>query len=141
MAASSACEVGLLSPSRATGPEAQSYEAAEQSATRRGPDELYREELICRIRQMFDDGENPERDAAIAALARDLGHHHPDGQTRRVIDAALRIALGRGILEDHRRSLRLAAVNIDHYQRRFLKEQFLASLSGSSGYGRRATRN
>jgi hypothetical protein len=79
---------------------------------------------------MFGDGENRERDAAISALARDLGHQHSDSRLREELDAALRVAVGRGILANHFSSLHLAARNMDQYERNFLKEQFLASLSG-----------
>ena len=131
--ASPVSQAELLPLSEAAEPEAPPYEAAAvagQGVTRRGPDELDREELICRIRQMFSDGENRTQDAATGVLARDLGYQHPDSRIHEDLDAALRIAVGRGILANHNGALRLAARNIDHYQRSFLKEQFLASLLG-----------
>jgi hypothetical protein len=137
-AASPVSQADLLPPLRAVEPEAPPYAAvvAEQPVARREPDELDREELICRIRQLFSDGENRGQDAAIGALARDLGHQHPSNRIRENLDAALRIAVGRGILEDRHRSLRLAARNVGEYERNFLKEQFLASLSGRPWIGR-----
>jgi len=61
---------------RVVKPEAQRYEAAdrgEPASTRPDPDEHDREDLICRIRHMFGDGEERERGAVIGALARERG--------------------------------------------------------------------
>jgi hypothetical protein len=114
-------------------PEAQRYEAADATAhgaTRLDPDELDREDLICRIRQMFGDGEERRRDAVIDALVRELGYHDAAGRIHIAVENALRIAIGRKILADESGALRLSARNIEQYERNLLKEQFLASLSG-----------
>lgn len=114
---------------KAAEPEAQPYEAANASAhsgTHLDPDEQDHEDLICRIRHMFVDGEERRRDAVIDALARELGCQ--DAASR--IHNALHIAVERKILANERGALRLSARNIEQYERNLLKEQFLASLSG-----------
>jgi hypothetical protein len=114
-------------------PEAQRYAAAgtsARSATRPDLDELDREDLICRIRHMFDDGEQRERDAAVDALARELGYRDAGSRIHEAIENALRIAVGRKILANDGAALRLSARSIEQYERNLLKQQFLASLSG-----------
>jgi predicted helicase len=118
---------------KAAEPEAQPYEAANASAhggTRRDPDEQDHEDLICRIRHMFGDGEDRERDAAIGALVRELGCQDAASRIHTAVEHALRIAIERSILVDKSGGLRLSARNIEQYERHLLKEQFLASLSG-----------
>ena len=114
-------------------PEARRYEAPDTSAhgeTRLDTDGLDQEDLVCRLRHMFGDGEERERAAAIEALARELGHHDARGRIHEAIESALRIAVGRKILADESGALRLSAHSIEQYERHLLKEQFLASLSG-----------
>jgi hypothetical protein len=113
--------------------EAQRYEAADASAhaaARFDPDELDQEDLICRIRHMFGDGEERERDAVIDALARELGYHDAASRIHTAVENALRTAIGREVLAREGGALRLSARNIEQYDRNLLKEQFLASLSG-----------
>ena len=66
---------------RVAKPEAQRYETAdkaEPASTGPDPDEHDREDLICRIRHMFGDGEERKRVAAIDPLAREvLGRSKP----------------------------------------------------------------
>jgi len=119
--------------SRDTVPETPPYEpaaAAEQRVIGHEPDELDREDLICRIRHLFGDGEERQRDAVIEALAREVGLQDAGSRIRKAIDHALRIAIGRNILANEHGALRLSARNIEQYERNLLKEQFLASLSG-----------
>ena len=114
-------------------PEAQRYEAADKSAhdaTGLDTDGLDREDLICRIRHMFGDGEERERDAVIDALVRELGYHDAASRIHAAVENALRIAIGRSILANESGALRLSARSIEQYERDLLKEQFLASLSG-----------
>lgn len=94
------------------------------------PDELDREDLICRIRHMFGDGEERERDAAIDVLTQELGFQEAASRIHDTIENALRTAIGRKILANKGGALRLSARNIAQYERNLLKEQFLASLSG-----------
>jgi hypothetical protein len=114
-------------------PEAQRYEAADASAhgvPRLDPNELDREDLICRIRQMFGDGEKRRRDAVTDALARELGYQDAGNRIHEAVDNALRIAVERNVLGNEGGTLRLSARSIDQHERNVLKEQFLASLSG-----------
>ena len=114
-------------------PEARPYEATDMSAhsaMHPALDELDPEDLICRIRQMFGNGEERRRDAVIDALVRELGYQDAAGRIHTAVDDALRIAIRRKILADESGALHLSARNIEQYERDFLKEQFLASLSG-----------
>jgi hypothetical protein len=113
--------------------EAQRYEAidiSEPAATSPDPDEVTWEDLICRIRQMFVDGEERQRNAVIDALSRKLGYLDAASHIHKAVDDALRMAVGRKILANEGGALRLYARNIEQYERNLLKEQFLASLSG-----------
>ncbi len=112
--------------------DAPSYEAAvsvELDAIRPGPDELDREDLICRIRHLFG-GQEREREAAIDALARELGYQRTGARVYDELDNAIRAAARRGITTSERGVIRLFARAIEDYDRDFLKEQFLASLQG-----------
>jgi predicted helicase len=114
-------------------PEAPPYEttaSTELDATRPNPDELDREDLICRIRQLFGDGQERERDAAIDVLARELGYQRTGIRVHEELDNALRTAVRRGVLASERGTVCLFARTIEEYDRDFLKEQFLASLLG-----------
>lgn len=118
---------------KAAEPEAPLYETAastELDAARPNPDELDRDGLICRIRQLFGDGQERGRDIAIDALARELGYQRTGTKIQEELDNALRTAVRRGILASERGIVRLFARTIDQYERDFLKEQFLASLLG-----------
>ncbi|MDI4235560.1 hypothetical protein OZ411_22390 [Bradyrhizobium sp. Arg237L] len=114
---------------KAAEPEAPPYKTAFE-ATRLNPDDLDREELICRIRHLFGDGQGRERDAAIDALARELGYQRTGARVYDELDNAMRAAARRGITTSERGVIRLFARAIEDYDRDFLKEQFLASLQG-----------
>jgi Type ISP C-terminal specificity domain len=114
-------------------PEVPPYETApltELDAIRPNPDELDREDLICRIRQLFGDGQERERETAIDALARELGYQRTGTRIHEELDNALRTAVRRGVLTSERGTVCLFARTIEQYDRDFLKEQFLASLLG-----------
>jgi hypothetical protein len=118
---------------KAAEPEAPPYEAValtELDAARPNPDQLDREDLICRIRQLFGDGKERERETAIEALARGLGYQRTGTRIHEELDNALRTAVRRGILATESGAVRLFARAIEQYDRDFLKEQFLASLLG-----------
>ncbi|ODM71375.1 hypothetical protein A6X20_30315 [Bradyrhizobium elkanii] len=92
--------------------------------------EFDREDLICRIRHLFGDGQQREREAAIDALARELGYQRTGVRIYDELDGAMRAAVRRGITASDRGIVRLFARAIEEYDRDFLKEQFLASLQG-----------
>jgi hypothetical protein len=79
---------------------------------------------------MFGRGEAREREAAIDALARELGYQRTGPRIHEKLDNALRTAVRRGILANEHRAVRLLARTIEEYDRGPLKEQFLASLPG-----------
>ncbi|RQH06890.1 type ISP restriction/modification enzyme [Bradyrhizobium sp. RP6] len=123
-------------PSRllqAAEPDTTSYDPAasvDLDARCTEPDELDREDLICRIRHLFGDGQKREREAAIDALARELGYQRTGARIYDELDGAMRAAVRRGITASDRGVVRLFARAIEEYDRDFLKEQFLASLQG-----------
>jgi hypothetical protein len=89
-----------------------------------------REELICQVRQYFAGVASQKRDVAIKELASLFGYLRTGRRIRESIDNALRTAVRRGILVNHSGELSLATGAIEHYERAFLKEQFLAALVG-----------
>lgn len=114
-------------------PEAAPYEATDArvlGGARSDPHVIDPEDLICRVRQMFADGEERARTAAIHALARGLGDQRLDRRIQDALDAVLRAAVRRGILTNEGGTLRLFARHIEEYERGRLKEQFLGSLPG-----------
>jgi predicted helicase len=118
---------------KAAEPDTTSHESAASGGLDvRGSesDELVREDLICRIRNLFGDGQERERDAAIDALARELGYERTGARIYDELDGAMRAAVRRGITASDRGVVRLFARAIEEYDRDFLKEQFLASLQG-----------
>ena len=122
----------LLAQPRAAETETRRYETdkgTNPGPTRIDPGELDQEDLVCRIRQMFSDGQERDRESAIDALARELGYQRTGPRIREELDNALRIAVRRGVLENERGTLRLLVRSVENYERDFLKEQFLASLS------------
>lgn len=82
------------------------YPAEEESSEGNGqrpqqrvdPEQLDRDELVCMIRQRFSDAQIRDRDAAIRALAKELGYERAGGRIRETLDNALRTAVRRGVL-------------------------------------------
>jgi Type ISP C-terminal specificity domain len=112
--------------------KAQPYgedEPAKLKAINSSPENLDREDIICRIRQLFADGQERARDEAISSLAQELDHQLT-AENDKELSNALRTAVRRGILDNNHGSMRLFARTIEEYQRDFLKEQFLAALHG-----------
>ncbi len=95
-------------------------------------EDLDREELVCHVRQLFMDGGVREREAAISELARELGYQRTGPRIHEVLDDTIRTAVRRSIIENTGGNLKIAAKSIEHYEREFLKDQFLASLGGSA---------
>lgn len=118
---------------KAAEPVPEPYETVtltERESTHPNPDELDRDDLICRIRLLFADGHERERETAIEALARELGYQRTGGQIHDELDNALRTAARRGIVTSEHGTVCLFVRTIEQYDREFLKEQFLASLLG-----------
>ncbi|MCX6071147.1 MAG: hypothetical protein NTU91_09875 [Chloroflexi bacterium] len=103
---------------------------AEPTVERPDPDELDREDLMCRIRQLFSVGEERERETAIDVLARELGYERTGPRIHEELDNALRTAVRRGIVIASGGVLKLDVRRIEDYDRAILKELFLASLQG-----------
>jgi hypothetical protein len=102
----------------------------EAGVTRQNLDDLDQGDLICRIRQLFSDGQERQRDKAIDSLARELGYQRTTARIHGELDSALRTAVRRKILASEPGTLRLFSRTIEQYDRDFLKEQFLSSLLG-----------
>lgn len=72
------------------------------------------------------------RDELLRQAAYALGHQRLGKNTREELDGAVRRAVRRGVAENDGEQLRLLARSLEDYERPFLKEQFLASLSATS---------
>lgn len=120
----------LLKAAESETPSYETVASAELDATRSHLEDLDREDLICRIRQLFGDGQERERDEAIDALARELDYQRTGTRIHEELNNALRTAVRRGILANKSGAVSLFARTIEQYDRDFLKEQFLASLPG-----------
>lgn len=88
------------------------------------------EDLPCQIRALFSDGRPRDRETAIRELREQLGFNRTGPVLREALDNGLRTAVRRGILTNEGGTLRLGPASIGDFDRDFLKEQFLASLSG-----------
>lgn len=95
-------------------------------------DDLEADELICAVRQLFNDGSIRDRDTAIGDLAGQVGFARVGSRIRESLDNVVRTAMRRGILENNGSGLRIHARSLEEYDRSFLKEQFLASLRGKA---------
>jgi hypothetical protein len=95
-------------------------------------DDLDTDELICSVRQLFNDGTVRNRDSAIGDLAGQVGFARVGSRIRESLDNVVRTAMRRGILENNGSGFRIHARSLEQYDRSFLKEQFLASLRGKA---------
>jgi hypothetical protein len=95
-----------------------------------GADAADRGELMIAIRRLFSDGLSRDRLATIDGVAEVLGHTDSAEARRDVLDDSIRTAVRRGILKNLGGELSLEARSIEDYERSFLKEQFLAALTG-----------
>jgi hypothetical protein len=108
----------------------QNLRASAEHGGSTGPQDLDREELVCRVRQLFRDGLARPREAAIGEMARELGYQRTGTRIHETLDDILRTAVRRGILENVAGNLQIGVKAIEQYQREFLKDQFLAALEG-----------
>lgn len=93
------------------------------------PDSLEPEETLAKLREIFRDGKERDRDALIAELALAHGWKKVGANIRSTLERHLLLALHRNVLEKAgRHELRLAAKSIDRYPRDFVKKQFLVAL-------------
>ncbi len=86
--------------------------------------------LIGAIRQIFSVTVPLSRDTALRSLADQAGYTQLEDRTREELEAVLRTAIRRKILEDGSEGLTLLARNITDYRRDVLKEQFIESMEG-----------
>jgi hypothetical protein len=87
--------------------------------------------IMCLIRQIFSDGSERTRDAAIVEIGGHLGFQQLGKRSFEDVDNYLRAAVRRGVLDNKNGSLKLSAQSIEGHERSHLKEQFLASLEGT----------
>ena len=85
--------------------------------------------MLYRIRQLFSDGKFRDRDTAMRDLARVLGYERLGPRIHEVLNTDLLTAVRRGVLKNNNAELSLAYRSIEDYERGFLRDQFLASLS------------
>ena len=96
-------------------------------------DELDGEDLICRVRHVFGEGGERERESVIDHLARGLGYQRTGNRIHDELDNSLRTAVRRGILTNEDGTLRLFARTLEQYDRAFLKSSSLPRFRGDNG--------
>ncbi|WP_262269582.1 hypothetical protein [Microvirga yunnanensis] len=97
-------------------------------SVRRDPAKI--QNMMCLVRETFATGAERDRIGAINEMARALGFKRTGSRIRSQLDNALRMAVRRGIIANERGMLCISARTIEHYDRDFLKDQFIASLQG-----------
>ncbi len=80
------------------------------------------------IRHLFIDGVARTRAVAIPAIARSLGYRRTGARIYDALDRDIMTAVRRGILINEGGQLSINCRSIEHYDREFLKQQFLAAL-------------
>ena len=97
--------------------------------TRRTPiDQTDRTDVLCAIRQLFNDGQARDRDTAIHDVAAALRYQRAGSRIREILHADLLTAVRCGILQNQDGQLSLLARDLRDYQRDFLKEKFLGAI-------------
>ncbi len=91
-------------------------------------DEISRDEVMARIRDLLADGEERDRETVIHDLARASGFKRTGPRIREALNGDLIAAARRGIIVTESGLVKLLCRNIEQYERDFLKEQLLASL-------------
>ena len=91
-------------------------------------DETEQIDVLCAIRQMFNEGLELTREEAFRKIAKELGYDRVGSKIEEILDSDIRTAVKRGILENERGTLKILCKTIDGYDRDFLKDQFLASI-------------
>jgi hypothetical protein len=87
-----------------------------------------RDEVMCRIRQVFGEGGPRERETALKQLSQSLGYQRLGTKVREILERDLLTAVRRGILVNESGQLRLAADSVDQVSRDELKDEFLAAI-------------
>jgi Eco57I restriction-modification methylase len=88
-------------------------------------DQTDRTDVLCAIRQLFNDSQVRDRDTSICDVAAALGYRRVGSRIREILDADLRTAVRRGILQNQAGQLSLLARDLRDYDRDFLKRNFL----------------
>lgn len=91
-------------------------------------------EIMAAIRQVFDDGIERDRDAAIRDVARALGYERIGDRIRESLDGDIRAAVRRGILQNANGCLSILCRTIDGYTRDHLVEMLLSDMGGRWWY-------
>ena len=104
-------------------------DAKKDSETRQTPiDQTDRADVLCAIRQLFNDGQARDRDTAVHDLSTALGYQRVGSRIREILHTGLLTAVRRGILQNQDGQLSLLARDLRDYQRDFLKENFLSAI-------------
>lgn len=109
------------------------FSETEEPAEPRKISDVEPSEAMCAIRDLLESSEAREgldRESAIRSVARALGFARTGKNIRDGIDSWLTAAARRAIVETHAGRLHLVTRAIGDYDRRLLKDQFLASLGG-----------
>lgn len=99
-----------------------------EKATTRPIGEIERNEIIAAIREVFSSGAAMERAAAIPAIARPLGYQRTGEKIYAALDAALAVAVKRGVVKNESGTLSIACRTIHDYPRELLMQTLLAAM-------------
>ncbi|MHB1308129.1 MAG: BREX-1 system adenine-specific DNA-methyltransferase PglX [Limisphaerales bacterium] len=127
-AKAAAAPAAASSPSRPAR-EAASADDEEESEARPVPiDQVDRTEVLCTIRQVFNDGQARDRDTAMREVAAALGYQRVGSRIREALHVDLLTAVRRGILQNEGGELSIVARDIRDYTRDSLKDDFLTAI-------------
>jgi hypothetical protein len=101
------------------------------SATRRGLDEIDRDEIMSAIREVFSVVEFLDPDSAITKTARVLGFRRTGARITEELRGALRTAIRRHIIDRHKGIISIECSTIEAYTRYELIETLLAVMGSS----------
>ena len=90
-----------------------------------------RNEVMCRIRQLFGEGGARDRETALKQLSLSLGYQRLGTKVREILERDLLSAVRRGILINNGGHLQLATGGLDAVDRDELKDGFLAAIGRS----------
>jgi hypothetical protein len=90
-----------------------------------------RNEVMCRVRQLFGEGGARDRETALKQLSLSLGYQRLGTKVREILERDLLTAVRRGILINNGGHLQLATGGLDAVDRDELKDGFLAAIGRS----------
>ncbi len=94
-------------------------------------DQTERDDVLAVVRETFSSGGARDRETALREVSQALGYERLGTRIREILNRDIRTAVRRGILQNNGEDLSILCRSIEHYERAFLKEQFLAAINQS----------